>query len=200
MHKVGILAGTFDPVHEGHLAFARQALEQCGLDKVFFLVEPHPRRKQGVRALEHRERMVQLAIAGDPKLGSIVLEHARFSVDETLPILKRLYKGAELHLLFGDDVLKHLADWPHVEDLIKDVRFVIAVRAGKTQTAQSQLESLSKARGIKLQYSLFPSSAPDFASSRIRLNYKRSSPIEGVPAEVQDYIQANGLYSSDNNS
>lgn len=200
MKRVGILAGTFDPIHKGHLAAASQAIAECQLDKIFFLVEPHPRRKQGVRALEHRECMVQLAIAGHPKFGSIMLEHARFSVDETLPVLKRLYKGAELYLLFGDDVLRHLAEWPHVEELIKDVCFVIAVRAGKIDKAQKQLDDLSKARGLKLNYALFQSDAPDFSSSRIRLAYKRGKPVGGVTKEVREYIKSNGLYSSSGNN
>src|SRR5258708_1287895 len=90
--KIPIFAGTFDPVHEGHLAFAQAALEE-GLEKVMFLVEPRPRRKQGVRALEHRTAMVQLAIADEPQLSTIVLEQARFSVNETLPVLRARFSG-----------------------------------------------------------------------------------------------------------
>ncbi|MCA9332160.1 adenylyltransferase/cytidyltransferase family protein, partial [Candidatus Saccharibacteria bacterium] len=52
MKKVGIYAGSFDPIHKGHIALAEQAIQQCGQDKVFFMVEPRPRRKQGVKALE----------------------------------------------------------------------------------------------------------------------------------------------------
>lgn len=195
MKKVGIFAGTFDPVHIGHLEFARQALAEARLDKVFFLIEPSPRRKQGVRALEHRERMVQLATADSPDLGSIMLEHARFSVSETLPILKQLYKGAELHLLFGDDILKNLAEWPHVRELVRDVHFVIGVRTTELSAVQEQLDYLQKVRGLTLHYSLFQSAAPEFASSQIRLHIKRGEQAKGLPDKVLAYIQENGLYS-----
>src|SRR5688572_16122728 len=106
--RVGIYAGTFDPVHVGHMAFAEQALEACNLDKIFFLVEPRPRRKQGVRALEHREAMVRLATAKNDKYGVIQLEQTNFSVEETLPKLQALFEGAELHFLMGEDVFAHL--------------------------------------------------------------------------------------------
>src|SRR5687768_15392849 len=98
LKKVGIYAGTFDPVHEGHLAFAREAAAQYGLDKVFFLVEPNPRRKQGVKALEHRNEMVQLAIRSEKLFASILLEQHRFTVTETMPVLRSRFKNSELYM------------------------------------------------------------------------------------------------------
>src|SRR5688572_27140829 len=105
--KIGIYSGTFDPIHLGHVAFAKEALKQCGLEKVYFLVEPRPRRKQGVKALEHRQAMVELAIAKEPALGSIILDHARFSVRQTLPVLQARFEGSEIVFLMGDDMLAH---------------------------------------------------------------------------------------------
>ncbi len=176
------------------MAFARQALDKCKLTKVFFLVEPRPRRKQGVRALEHRVQMVQLSVAKEPKLGSIKIEQARFNVSETLPTLKELFKGAELHLLFGDDVLSHLAGWPHIEQLIHDVRFVIGGRKSAISEVKQQLKVLDRTRGLKLNYTLFVSPEPDYASSRIRLSLKRGNHPKGLPEVVREYIEANGLY------
>jgi nicotinate-nucleotide adenylyltransferase len=123
--RVGIYAGTFDPIHEGHLAFAKQALQTSTLDKIFFLVEPRPRRKQGVRALEHREAMVRLAVADNPCLGIIQLEHSNFTVEETLPKLQALFEGAELHFLMGEDVFAHLNAWPNVNELLASSSFII---------------------------------------------------------------------------
>ena len=67
--RVGIYPGAFDPVHKGHIAFALAAITAHQLDKVFFLPEPSPRHKQGVKALDHRVEMVRLATANDPRIG-----------------------------------------------------------------------------------------------------------------------------------
>ncbi|MBI3337871.1 adenylyltransferase/cytidyltransferase family protein [Candidatus Saccharibacteria bacterium] len=119
--RIGIYSGTFDPVHDGHIAFANAALKQCNLDKIFFLVEPRPRRKQGVKAFEHRTEMVRLAIKNEHSLGSIVLNQQRFTPADTLPLLTERFKGADLYMLIGDDMLDHLAGWPHVECLLQSV-------------------------------------------------------------------------------
>lgn len=192
--RVGIFAGSFDPIHMGHIDFAKQALEESKLDKIFFLVEPRPRRKQGVRALEHRRNMVQLSIEHQPSFGSILLEQPRFSVAQTMPVLKELFKGAKLHLLMGDDVLNHLADWPHVDDLIKDVCFVIGVRNHSTEEINQILNMLQTTRGLRLKYSLFQASLPKFSSSQVRLSLKHGQQSPGIAPKVLQYIKENGLY------
>src|SRR3989344_4473010 len=78
--KVGIYPGAFDPVHEGHVAFAQLVIAQHGLDKVFFLPEPTPRYRQAVKAYEHRLAMIKLAIKKYDSLGVIQLDHNRFTV------------------------------------------------------------------------------------------------------------------------
>lgn len=198
MKKVGIFSGSFDPIHMGHLDFAKQALEECKLDKIFFLVEPRPRRKQGVRALEHRRNMVQLSIEHQPSFGSILLEQPRFSVAQTMPVLKQLFKGAELHLLMGDDVLNHLADWPHVEELVSDVCFVIGVRKHSPKEIKQILEMLQETRGLKLKYNVFQASLPKFSSSQVRLSLKHGQNSPGIAPKVLKYIRENNLYSPSN--
>ncbi len=194
MKRVGIFAGSFDPVHEGHLAFARQAIQECKLEKVFFLVEPRPRRKQGVRALEHRAKMVQLATKNEASMGSILLDHTRFTVAETLPMLKARFKGAELHLLFGDDVLKHLAGWPHIDELLSGVGFVVGIRSNSDVSIRATIKSLEKTRGIKVNYRIFNSLAPAISSTNIRIALKRGREANGVPGSVLEYILSNHLY------
>lgn len=194
MKRIGVFAGSFDPVHEGHLAFARQAIQECTLEKVFFLVEPRPRRKQGVRALEHRAKMVQLAVKYEDRMGSIMLDQTRFTVAETLPMLKARFKGAELHLLFGDDVLRHLTGWPHIEELLSGVGFVIGVRSNTGVGIRATIKSLEKTRGIKINYAIFKSLAPAVSSTRIRLALKRGNETTEVPKAVLEYISSNHLY------
>ena len=194
--KVGIYAGTFDPVHKGHIAFALQAQKECKLDKIFFLVEPRPRRKQGVRALEHREVMVRLALEPHKKFGSITLEHANFSVEQTLPKLQALFEGAELTFLMGEDVFAHLNRWPHVDELLRSSSFIVGVRKNDEQKMKHSLKQLEKTRGAKFNVTFLTSAAQTIASSKIRLALKRGHEPHGLLPETRDYINQHRLYVS----
>ncbi|HUP26423.1 MAG TPA: adenylyltransferase/cytidyltransferase family protein [Candidatus Limnocylindrales bacterium] len=193
--RIGIFAGTFDPVHEGHLAFARTALKQ-GMDRVMFLVEPRPRRKQGVRALEHRVAMVQLAIKDEPDMGTIILEQARFTPHETLPALQARFKGYRLVLLFGDDVITHIAHWPHIDSLVQAAELLIASRHKNPEELHSTMRTLEQTRNLKFRYKTMHLDYKNVASSLIRLKLKRREPAPGVPLPVQDYIRRHRLYVS----
>lgn len=197
MKKVGIYGGSFDPIHQGHLAFAHEAIEQCGLDKVFFLVEPRPRRKQGVKALEHRHEMVQLAIQDEPKFGSILLGQQRFTPHETLPVLAERFKGAELHMLMGDDLLSHFAgaDWPHFDELVRGMRFVIGLRHYSRAEVEHRMKIIQDTTGLKLRYRLFQGSLPEFSSSTLRASVRHGHKPRGISDAVYQYIRQEGLYA-----
>lgn len=200
MAKVGIYSGSFDPVHNGHLSFAKQAIKQKGLDKVFFLVEPRPRRKQGVKAHDHRVNMLKLALSDDPKLGHIVLGHARFTVEHTLPILQQRFKNQELVMMMGDDFFTHFSAWPHVKDLIKDMSFLVGIRKGSEAYTSSQVEDIKKSKSINMNYDIVVSDYPKLSSSLIRRQLKNRQKNIEIPKEVFDYIGVNKLYASNEGS
>jgi len=195
MRKVGIYAGTFDPIHNGHLAFAKEAITRHKLEKVFLLVEPRPRRKQGVKAFEHRVKMVQLAIADEPKLATISLEHSRFNVVDTLPILQARFAGCKLFFLIGDDVLSHLSDWPHVENLISSVEFIIGARKGSVKEVEQIVRTIEETRGLKVHYTTFVNSMSMQASSLVRSELRKGKRPVGLNDQVWEYIQAQKLYA-----
>jgi len=195
MKRVGIYSGTFDPVHVGHITLAREALEQCGLDKVFFLVEPRPRRKQGVKALEHRYEMVKLAIKQDSNFGSILLNQQRFTAVGTLPVLQERFRGAELYMVMGDDMLGHFADWPHVEELVHELKFAIGIRRHTRAEILQKLSIIEQTRGFVMKYALFQSPQAEFSSSKIRHAIKNGNFPNGLTEEVSEYIGRQGLYS-----
>lgn len=193
---IGIYSGSFDPIHDGHIAFAEAAKKKCGLDKIYFLAEPRPRRKQGVRALEHREAMVRLAIDNVPYFGMIQLEQAKFSVEETLPKLTALFAGAEMFFLMGDDVFEHLSTWPHVEELLTASSFIVGIRKGDEAHTKDVLKKLEKTRGMTFSTSFLMTEEHGISSSSIRNDLKRNKEPAGLPAGVLDYIRKNGLYTA----
>lgn len=193
--KIGIFSGTFDPVHDGHVQFALDAIKQEKLDKVYFMAERNPRRKQGVRAFEHRQSMVQLAIENEDKLGSIITHQDKFTAYETLPLLKGRFGDVQLVLLAGDDMLSHMNEWPHVEELIKEVHFVFGVR-GQRSLAEQRVATLQKARGVTFKVSFVDSTYDNVSSSRIRTQIKNHETPSYINKKVIAYIQSEGLYST----
>lgn len=198
MKKVGIFAGTFDPIHNGHIAFAKSGLD-AGLDKVYFLVEPRPRRKQGVRALEHRHGMVAAAIADEPQLGSILSNQARFTPRDTFPPLQNRFQGAQLSLMFGDDVvlrmIDHIADWPHVEELAENAELLIAARYHSQVDIIKKLDDLRLNFNLPFRYRFVEPKAENISSSRIRATLKRGFVPKEMPTAAVQYARAHGLYS-----
>ena len=117
--RIGIFAGSFDPVHKGHVAFALQALKEAKLDNVYFLPEIQPRNKEGITHVGHRIAMLKLALAPHPNFYLLELPGRQFSVTKTLPRLEQKFAGHELFLLMGSDVYKNLSNWPNYERLLK---------------------------------------------------------------------------------
>jgi nicotinate-nucleotide adenylyltransferase len=195
LKQIGIFAGTFDPIHKGHIAFAQAALD-AGLEKVMFLVEPRPRRKQGVRALEHRIAMVQLAIQDHESMGSIILEQARFTPHETLPVLQNRFKGYQLVLLFGDDVITHIAHWPHIRELVNSVGLMIAARHGDEANLALTFQTIEATQNLTFNYQFIDPKCPDIASSNIRLQLKKRQQPAEIPEAVWRYIRSHRLYAS----
>src|SRR3569623_1388715 len=115
--RVGIYAGTFDPVHAGHISFALQALEAAQLDQVCFLPERKPRGKEGVEHFGHRVAMLRRAIKPYRQFSIIELVDISFSVEQALPELQRLFPQAQLVFLFGSDVVTNVPQWPHADKL-----------------------------------------------------------------------------------
>jgi nicotinate-nucleotide adenylyltransferase len=175
--RIGIYAGTFDPVHEGHLTFADAALRECGLDTVVFLPERLPRHKKQVTSFFHRLAMLQLAVADHPQFVVKELEGSHFSVDDTLPILQGTYKGDELYLLVGSDVARHMVFWPHCKVLFGAMELVVGMRQDDIRP-----DLPVRARFIETQHK-------HVAASHIRKGQSTAT----TPA-IGQYIDAHHLY------
>lgn len=186
--KIGLLGGTFDPVHLGHLVLAEEVAEELKLDKVVFVpAYKAPHKARGACAgSEDRYRMLELAIAGNPKFGlsdiEIKTKRKCFTI-ETLKKFKKIHKNDEIFFITGSDSLFTLPTWRQVQDIFKISKFVVGRRPGYP------LEKVPhKVLVVKI-------SPIDVSSSQIRKRIKDNRSVRYlVPEAVLKYINKKHLY------
>jgi nicotinate-nucleotide adenylyltransferase len=198
--KKGILGGTFDPIHNGHLVVAEEVRRRLSLDEVIFVPAGCPRLKpaEPLATPEQRVHMVHLAISGRPyyKLSTIEVERPgpSCSVDTVATLRGQLGKEGELYFVLGQDNLAELPRWREPERLVKLCRLVAVPRPGQPLPDLEALEALVPG----LAESLIRLEAPhiDISASDIRERVSRRLPIRHlVPEAVASYIEEQGLYT-----
>jgi nicotinate-nucleotide adenylyltransferase len=193
--RVGIYAGTFDPVHSGHIAFALQALQAADLDKIYFLPERRPRNKQQVEHFGHRVGMLERALKPHPQFEVLELVDVNFSVERTLPKLQKQFTGSQLVFLFGSDVVPGLADWPNAKRFLEGTELVIAIRSrDNRESLRKIIESWpSRLKSV----TIFDSYAPDISSRVVREALRQGKPkVPGLLTSVERYSDRHWLYVS----
>lgn len=196
--RLGILGGTFDPVHRGHLALARAACDEVGLEKVMFVPAGQPWRKAGrmIASGEDRLAMLQLALEGEEafEIGTLEMGPAgpSYTVD-TLEALRADRPDDELVFILGEDALGDLPNWHRPERILELVKLAVARRADVSREALEgagrRLPGLLE-RVVWLEMSLVEVSA-----TGVRERARRGRPLEGmVPATVANYIRQHRLY------
>jgi len=194
VRRIGIYAGTFDPVHAGHLAFALQATEAAQLDAVYFLPERRPRDKQHVEHFGHRVAMLHRALRPYKQFEVLELVDVSFSVQRTLPELQQQFPDTQLVFLFGSDVVAKVPDWPHAKQLLKSSELVVGLRA---QDDEQKLRAALAAWADRPQaLTLFHSYAPDVSSGKIREALRLRQKVPGVLKSVERYSDKHWLYVS----
>ena len=134
MKKIGILGGTFNPIHFGHLAVAQVVIERLKLDEIIFVptyIPPHKSHKDIVAA-KHRLAMVRLALKGNLKFKvcdfEVKKEGKSYSIDTVRHLINKNPKGTQFHFLVGSDMLPTLPTWKNFDELVKAVTFTIVKR------------------------------------------------------------------------
>lgn len=169
MPRIGIFAGTFDPVHHGHIAFCLAAAEKCDLDAVYLLPERMPRGKQMVSDFIHREALLDLAVENIRKLKVLTLNSDFFTVDSTLPALQKLFPDAKLSFLIGSDVAcKSLGYWRDLDKLLSSAEIIVGVREDNTTDEVQQCMEHLGSTHPELRCTIIQSPHSDVSSSKIR--------------------------------
>lgn len=193
--RVGIYAGTFDPVHSGHVAFALQAIEAAQLDGVYFLPERQPRGKHQVEHFGHRVGMLERALKPHPRLHVMELVDAHFSVTRTMPQLKKRFTNGQLVFLFGSDIVPGLADWPHAAKLLEDNELVIGIRS---RDNREKLRTIIEGWQVQPKsVTMFDSYAADVSSGIVRDALRKGqAAAPGLLKSVERYSDRHWLYVS----
>ncbi len=192
MRRIGIYAGTFDPVHVGHITFALQALKVAHLDMVYFMPEREPRRKTAVEHYGHRYAMLRRAVRPHPGLAVLDTTDKHFSVGRTLPRLQHEFGTAELVFLMGSDVAEYLPYWNHIAQLVQQVSFCVGMRQGADK---HKIEQVFRGLHVAPKRVTFVNSfAADISSSKIRDAIRAKHSARGVLMSVYRYAQREWLY------
>ena len=194
--RLGILGGTFDPIHNGHLFVAEEARVRFALDTVLFVPNGAPPHKAGDRltAAQDRYEMTRLAIADNPAFACTTLELDRsgpsYTVD-TLATLRARYPTTELFYITGIDAIAELLTWRRHAEVIRLATFIAAARPGfDLQTLPDLLPAAYRERIL-----LLDTTAQGISSTDIRERTRAQLPTRYLtPDGVRDYIREHHLY------
>lgn len=211
--RIGILGGTFDPVHRGHLTVARQVLSGFQLDTVLFIPAPAPPHKdRSLTPFAHRVAMLEAALEGEPGLNVSILEAERSSPSYTVETLEEIHRRLDpcrLFLVVGADMFVEIELWYRYEDLFRLADLVVAARPGFSASAVAgQVASLTgsftfdaeqqlwhRSDGFRIYY--LPDTDIGVSSSHIRQMLTQGNAVnDSVPAAVNAYIRRHHLYGT----
>lgn len=191
--KIGILGGTFNPIHNGHLMLAKEAYEQHNLDKVWIMVSPNPPHKAGTTIVDvtHRNNMVKAAIEPYDFMELSDYEQRRegyIYTAETLTLLKKDYPENEYYFIIGGDSLENIEKWYHPEIVLANC---ILLAAGRDDLFNEAL--ISRINELNEKYNadirMVKMQPMDVSSTEIR-----AGDFDDIPDSVRKYIKENQLY------
>lgn len=199
--KIGIMGGTFNPIHFGHLLLAERAYEEYDLHEVVFLPSKRPSYKniKDLASEEDRKEMVEIAIHSKPYFSVSTLEYERngntYTYD-TMKILHEKYPQYQYYFLIGADSLFQLEQWKYAEELLKDTIFLVATRDGASyEKMEKQIQFLKKK--YHAQISLLHMPTIEISSSDIRKRRAEKKSISYlVPKDVEAFISQKRLYTN----
>lgn len=200
LKRIGIMGGTFNPIHFGHLVAAENARVQFNLDLVYFIPTARPPHKDWEDIVDPRIRfdMVKLAVSSNeyfvPSPIEINREGKSYAIDTVRELLNFYNNEVELFFITGADALLEIETWKEIGELFRLCSFIAATRAGYGDD-----RVLEKIKEVEEKYNgnVYPMEIPALAvsSTDLRTRIKRNQPIKYlIPEEVEQYIYMNKLY------
>ena len=196
--RIGIMGGSFDPIHQGHIRMAQCALESLRLDKVLMLPSGNPPHKPDITPAEHRYRMVCAACAGldglEPCREEVDRAGVIYTVD-TLSILHEKYPKAELFYIIGADTLMELHKWRMFEKVLTLCTFLVCPRSWNYTPKQLD-EERKRLTALGGQFILLDMEVVDVSSTEVRKAIRDGESTPFLPVQVRQYAQTAGLYGA----
>lgn len=205
--RIVLFGGTFDPVHNGHLAIARAVAEQRSFEHITFVPSAKPPHKQQAHAAaEHRLAMLRLAVAGDGLFRICELELARggpsYTIDTLAVLAGEAGEDAELYWIIGADMLSDLPSWRRAGEVLELADIVVAVRSPWHERLEEIFASLegsfTAAQVVRLRRGVVQTPLIDISSTEVRRLVREGKTVGHLVGEaVSRYIAEHGLYAGD---
>ncbi len=200
--KVGILGGSFNPVHLGHLRIAEETRGRHGLDKVVFIPAGDPPHKELTELASGSDRleMVKLAIKDNPRFEASDIEVLRpgksYTIDTVTRLQLQLGAEVELYFIIGADTIRELPTWRSLAELVELCQFVTVARRGFDSGDFEALRDVVSDLALRNMKAMYLDIAPvDISASEIRQRVRAGLSIDGlVPGAVESYIVEKHLY------
>ncbi|MDO4680392.1 MAG: nicotinate-nucleotide adenylyltransferase [Aerococcus sp.] len=186
-HRVGILGGTFNPVHNGHLIIAEQVRDKLGLETIYFMPDYEPPHVDEKQAIDYRYRVAMLCLAlnqnmqFDIEMAEINRKGKSYTYD-TMKMLTDTHPDTDYYFIIGADMVEYLPTWHRIDELMQLVHFVGVKREGYS---------------LETDYPVITVDVPEIAisSTQIRTSIQHGNSIRYlVPEEVYYFIEKEGLY------
>ena len=192
--NIALLFGSFNPVHNGHLAMARAALEANTINEVWFVVSPHNPLKSldTLASTNDRAHMVSLALQNESKIKICTIEFDMPTPSYTIHTVKKLKRHFHDHVFFllcGTDVVSSLPAWYKYEELIQAVKFLVCSRETNTENSEHSL-----VQQFPKQFEFIPFQPLNVSSTQIRESIANSGKSDDLSESVNQFIIENKLY------
>lgn len=200
MKRIGIMGGTFDPVHNGHLLLGKQAYEEYGMDEIWYMPSHIPPHKKDRKITESKDRIAMLHLALKDLPYCVVSEfemkrEGNTYTAQTLELLKNEYPECQFYFIIGADSLFQIETWYHPEKVMALTTLMVSGREYERAqcTFEEQIDYLTEKYGAKILP--LHNEEVDIASAEIRRRISEGKDVtKDIPAEVADYIKEHGLY------
>lgn len=197
--RIGVMGGTFDPVHTAHLVIAEAVREAFRLELVLFIPAANPPHKQGreVTAAYHRLMMTQLAVCSNPYFHVSKQEMERRGPSYSLLTLRELHEqygeDSEFYFITGSDTINELYTWYHIQELLRSCHFVGTTRPGTFMDMDDLERQFGHIARERIHFLTVPELEISSTDIRQRIRMGRSIRYL-VPQAVEEYIVKEGLY------